>query len=197
MPHSQKYTLAGVIHCIIAATIASLLRKICPCSPSLISPNRQKLEGIKSGLWCVWQDSPAKTDNVFYGLQTVMGPGVTVLPEKVCLLLWPNSGSSRFQLSQHYIVAVRAGSLGPRNAQRFAPTYSTVEDSIHHFTHWELCPELSLQCEIHISSLHELLFDSSSQKWHSISSLLTMRSRKLSPSDLYWCKIIRSCQACT
>ena len=49
--------------------------------------------------WWVWYDSPAKNDNVLHGLQTGMGPGVIVLQEKGCLLLWPDSGNSSLQLS--------------------------------------------------------------------------------------------------
>ena len=38
-----------------------------------------------------------------------MGPGVVVLQEKCCLLLWPDSGNSSLQLSQRCYVAVRVG----------------------------------------------------------------------------------------
>jgi len=58
-------------------------------------------------IWWVWYDSPAKIDNVLHGLQTGMGPGFTVLQEKGCLLLWPDSGNSSLQLSQHRNVLVR------------------------------------------------------------------------------------------
>jgi len=57
-------------------------------------------------VWWVWYDSPAKIDNVLYSLQTGTGPGVIVLQEKGCLLLWPDSGNSSLQLSQCRDVAV-------------------------------------------------------------------------------------------
>ena len=49
--------------------------------------------------------------NVLHGLQTGMGSGVVVLQEKGCLLLWPDSGNSSFQLSQRRDVAVRVDGL--------------------------------------------------------------------------------------
>jgi len=42
--------------------------------------------------WMVW-DSAAKIGNVLHGLQTGMGPGVTVMREKGCLFLWTDSGN--------------------------------------------------------------------------------------------------------
>ena len=43
---------------------------------------------------------------MLHGLQTGMGPGVIVLPEKGCFLLWPDSGNSSLQLGQSRDVAV-------------------------------------------------------------------------------------------
>jgi len=48
---------------------------------------------------------------VLHGLQTGMGPGVVVLQEKGCLLLWPESGNSSLQFSQRRDVAVRVDGL--------------------------------------------------------------------------------------
>lgn len=62
----------------------------------------------------VWQDSPAMTGNVLHYLQTDMVPGVTVLQEKDCLLLWPDCASLNLQLSQHHHVVVR----GSRKSRR-------------------------------------------------------------------------------
>jgi len=59
----------------------------------------------------MWYDSPVKIDNVLHDLQTGMGPGVNVLQEKGCLLLWPDSGNSTLQLSQHRNVVVRVDGL--------------------------------------------------------------------------------------
>jgi len=64
---------------------------------------RRQIRTIK---W-VWYESPAKTDSVLDGLQTGMGPGVIMLKEKGCLLLWPDSGNSSLQLSRHRDVEVR------------------------------------------------------------------------------------------
>jgi len=52
---------------------------------------------IRTIRW-VWYNSPPKIGNVLHGLQTGMGPGVVVLQEKGCLLLWPDSGNSSLQL---------------------------------------------------------------------------------------------------
>jgi len=49
--------------------------------------------------------------NVLHGIQTGMGPGIVVLQEKGCLLLWPDSGNSSLQLSQRRDVAVRVDGL--------------------------------------------------------------------------------------
>ena len=48
---------------------------------------------------------------MLHGLQTDMGPGVVMLLEKGCLLLWPDSGNSSLQLSQRRDVAVRVDGL--------------------------------------------------------------------------------------
>jgi len=58
-----------------------------------------RMRQIRTIRW-VWYDSPAKTDNVLHGLHTGMGPGVIVLQQKGCLLLWPDSGNSSLQISQ-------------------------------------------------------------------------------------------------
>ena len=62
-------------------------------------------------IWWVWYDSSAKFDNVLHGLRTGMGPGVIVLQEKGCLLLWPDSGNSGLQLRQRRDVAARVDGL--------------------------------------------------------------------------------------
>jgi hypothetical protein len=55
----------------------------------------------------IWWDSPAKLGNMLHGLQAGMRPGVIVLQENGCLLLWPDSANSALQLSQNRDVAVR------------------------------------------------------------------------------------------
>ena len=73
----------------------------------------------------VWQDSPAKTDNVLYSLQTGMVPGIIILQGKDCLVLGPDSGSSSFQLSQSCSIAVRVdGNPGSRKSRRIPPFLS-------------------------------------------------------------------------
>ena len=47
---------------------------------------------------------PAKIGNVLHCLKIDMGLGVNVFQEKVCLLLWSDSGSVSLQLSQHHDV---------------------------------------------------------------------------------------------
>ena len=62
----------------------------------------EKIEVQKNQIWSklwVQQDSPDKIDSVLYGLQTGMGPSITVLQEKGCPLLWPESASSAFTLA--------------------------------------------------------------------------------------------------
>jgi hypothetical protein len=51
-------------------------------------------------IWWVWYDSPAKIDSVLHGLQTGVGPGVIMLQEEGCVLLWPDSGNLSLQGSQ-------------------------------------------------------------------------------------------------
>ena len=48
---------------------------------------------------------------MLHGLQTDMGRGVTVLQERGCLLLWPDSGSLSLQLSQHWDRAAKVDGL--------------------------------------------------------------------------------------
>ena len=63
-----------------------------------------------------------------------MGPGVIMLQEKGCLLLWPHSGNSSLQLSQRRDVAVRVDGLsGFQKTQNDHP-FPIPKDSAHHFT---------------------------------------------------------------
>jgi hypothetical protein len=57
--------------------------------PKQVEVSRRHIRTVR---W-VWYDSPVKIENVLHGLQTGMGPGVIVLQEKGCLLLWPDSGN--------------------------------------------------------------------------------------------------------
>ena len=62
----------------------------------------EQMEVRRHQIWIiqwVWYNSLAKIDSVLHGLQTGMGPGVIMLQEKGCLLLWPGSGNSSLQLS--------------------------------------------------------------------------------------------------
>ena len=94
-----------------ARTMASLLREVAHQSichrPGQMEDRRHQIRTV----WWVWYDSPAKIDSVFHGLQTGMGPGVSVLQEKGCLILWPDSGNSSLQLSQRRDVAFRVDGL--------------------------------------------------------------------------------------
>jgi len=88
---------------------------------------------IRTVRW-VWYDSPVKIDNGLHGLQTGMGPGLFVLQEKDCLLLWPDFGNLSLQLSQRRDVAVRVDGLsGFKEIQKDHP-FPFSRDSAHHFT---------------------------------------------------------------
>jgi len=75
-------------------------RKMLPTHSIFYRPEQMEVRRrqIRTIRW-VWYDSPAKIENVLHGLQIGMGPGVIVLQEKCCLLLWPDSGNSSLQLS--------------------------------------------------------------------------------------------------
>ena len=71
---------------------------------------------------------------MLHGLQTGMGPGVVVLQEKGCLLLWPDSGNSSLQLSQRRDVVVRVDGLSRfKEIQKDHP-FPIPKDSAQHFT---------------------------------------------------------------
>jgi len=71
---------------------------------------------------------------MLHGLQTGMGPGIIMLQEKRCLLLWPDPGNSSLQLSQRCEVAVRVDGLsGFKEIQKDHP-FTIPKDSAHHFT---------------------------------------------------------------
>jgi len=111
-------------------------RKMLPTQPIFHRPEQMEVRKrqIRTIRW-VWYKSPAKTDNVLDGLQTGMGPGVIVLKEKGCLLLWPDSGNSSIQLSQHRDVEVRVDGLsGFKENQKDHP-FPIPKESAHHFTH--------------------------------------------------------------
>jgi hypothetical protein len=55
--------------------------------------NRWKSEGSKAGLYSRYGNTLVKLCDVLHSLQTGTGPGVVVLQEKGCLLLWPDSGN--------------------------------------------------------------------------------------------------------
>jgi len=87
-----------------------IARKMLPTQSIFHRPEQMKVRRhqIRTIRW-VWYNSPTKIDNVFHGLQTGMGPGVIMLQEKSCLLLWPDSGTLSLQLSHD--VAVRVDGL--------------------------------------------------------------------------------------
>ena len=63
-----------------------------------------------------------------------MGPSVIVLQEKVCLLLWPDSGNSSLQISQRRDVAVRFYGLSGFKEIQKDNLFPTPKGSAHHFT---------------------------------------------------------------
>ena len=69
-------------------------RKVLPTQTMFHRPEQMEFRRrqIRTIRW-VWYDSLAKIDNVLYGLQNGMGPGVIVLQEKGCPLLWPDTGN--------------------------------------------------------------------------------------------------------
>ena len=136
------------------------------------------MEGAKSGLCRVSLDRPTKNGSVLHGLQTNMGPGVIILQEKDCHLLWPDSGSSSLQLSQRCDVTVWVDGL-PRfqEIQKDHP-FPIPKDCAQHFTLWGLCPESFSPMK---NSRHQSTcchFDSGSWWWYHVLSLM-MRSREL------------------
>ena len=98
--------------------------------PKQMEVGRCQIQTIR---W-VWYNSPAKIDSVLHGLQTGMGPGVTVLQEKGCLLLWPDSGNSSLELGHRRDVAVRVDGLsGFKEIQKDHP-FPIPKHSAHHFS---------------------------------------------------------------
>ena len=91
--------------------------------PEQMEVRRRQIRTIQ---W-VWYDSPAKIDNVLYGLKTGMGPGVIVLQEKGCLLLWPDSGNSSLQLSRRRNVAVRVDGFPGSRKSRMIPPFLSLK----------------------------------------------------------------------
>ena len=87
-------------------------RKLLPMQSIFHRPKQMeiRMRQIRPIQW-VWYTSPAKIDNVLHGLQIGVGPGVIVLQEKGCLLLWPDSGNSSLQLDQRRNVAIRIDGL--------------------------------------------------------------------------------------
>jgi len=57
-------------------------RKMLPTQSIFHRPEQMEVRGreIRTIRW-MWYNSPAKLDNVLYGLQTCMGPGVIMLQE--------------------------------------------------------------------------------------------------------------------
>jgi len=100
-----------VTHCFTVAVVVSLVGKCWPRSSSFISftISSWKAPNLDYTVDAVGQSSQILS--VLHGLQTCMEPGITVLREKGCLLLWHYSGSSDLQLNQHHDVAVRVDGL--------------------------------------------------------------------------------------
>jgi len=72
--------------------------------------------------------------NVLHGFQTGMGPDVVVFKGKGSVLLWPDSGNSNLQLSQHCDLAVRVYDLsGFKEIQKDHP-FQIPKDSARHLT---------------------------------------------------------------
>ena len=94
MPHSKKSVPAEVTHSFTAATMALLLGKCCPCSPSFIGLNRWKSKSTRSRLYGECGRTVQPRLAVCSSLQTGTEPGVIVLQKNGCLLLWSNSESS-------------------------------------------------------------------------------------------------------
>jgi len=87
---------------------------------------------IRTIRW-VWYDSLPKIGNVLHWLQTGKGPGVVMLQEKGCLLLWPDSGNLSLQLNQHRDVEVRVDGLsGFKEILKDHP-FPIPKDCAHHF----------------------------------------------------------------
>ena len=84
-----------------------------------------------------------------------MEPGVTMLKEKSCLLLWPDSGGLSLQLSQYRDVMVSWWFVGLQKIHKHHP-FPIPKDRAHHLTPWGL--HLFLKWRIYMSLFHGLPF---------------------------------------
>lgn len=116
----------------ITTTKTLFLGKCCPPSPSVISPKgRSQKAPNPDGNGESSQDSPAKTDSMLHGLQAGIEPGIIVLQEKSCLLLWLDFGIISLQLSQCCNVVIRVdGFFGFQEIQKDHP-FPFPKDSAH------------------------------------------------------------------
>ena len=71
---------------------------------------------------------------MLYGLQTAMVLSVTVLQEKDCLPLWPDSGSWSLQLCQRRDVVVRVDGLSVFHKIQKGHSFPILNDNTHRFT---------------------------------------------------------------
>lgn len=132
-------------------------RKMMPMQSILHWPKEMKVRSCHIyPMWWVQWKSPAKTGYVLHDLQTGMGSGFILLQKEGCFLLWPASGISRFQLSQHHNVAVRIDGLSRLQERQKDQPFSIPKHSAHLFNHECCVLNFFIQQGIDVSLLHGL-----------------------------------------
>lgn len=107
---SDKQSLHAALVTVCTSEGNFVVRKMLPTQFIFHQPEQTEVGRCLSMQWG-WLDSPTETGSGLHHLQTGMEPGVIVLQEKGCLLLWPDFGCLSLHLSQCHDVAVRADGL--------------------------------------------------------------------------------------
>ena len=174
------------MNCFTAVMTVSLLEKWCPCSLSFIGPNRSKSEGTKSGLYgrCGKTVHPRLAMSItvtklVWSLALLYCKGKAVFFSGLTLEIRSLSYSVSWSRSQAWWFGHVLGNPegSPLSYPKSQCTSLAIKGCILNlFFHGKFSFWHSMEC----------CFDSSSQWWHHISSSVTMQSRKLSLSALYW-----------
>ena len=174
-----------MIHSFTAAVMASLLGKCYPYSPSFISSNRWKSEGPKFGLCggCgrTVQSRLSMCSMVF---RLVSGLMLFCVKRKIVFFCF-DSGNSNLQLSQYHGIVVRVDGLPKFQKIQKDHFFPVLEDSAYHFTSWVCVLNFLFNEKFTYCHSMEWCFDSGSQWWYHVLSLVVMWSRKLSSTASY------------
>jgi hypothetical protein len=108
------------------------------------------MEVRRRHIWTIqWVVVGQTSQTLQHGLQTGRGPGIIVLQEKSCLLLWPDPGNLGIQLSQCCDVAVRVDGLS---------RFQEIAGGSRHSSFHELAAVLGrTECGLPLTSLSLLL----------------------------------------